>query len=239
MTGGGRRRARDPHCSSVGIRTTDDNGRAGSTRSHATDETAPVRSVELDGRRYAVHAATSTGGTVVHSVLADDADAGAGDVLAAAHTLALGGGTDVPLADLPLGTGPTWSVQDVELAGPGPDELAEALLPAWSADTLVDLMGLPAGVRAALAALADLLPASEDDEASAVQKCVARYSREGFEAAAVTAMFRAAGVVRRRRTVRRCTARFARPYAVVATVDTPAGPLPAFSGWITEPVEAG
>lgn len=194
----------------------------------------PVGAFDVDGARCAVHRAVSAGGTTVLSVIADDPGAAPADVVAAAHVLALGGGTAVPLADLPLGAGPVWSV--VEEDGVGGDT-TRALLPAWSADTEVDLQAVPSGVDAGFAALADLLPGGPDEETAALQKCVARYSREGFEAAAVTAMMRA-GAMPARGRVRHGTARFARPYAVVATVRTGAGPLPAFSGWITEPVEA-
>nr|WP_275940987.1 serpin family protein [Nocardioides zeae] len=195
----------------------------------------PVAAVEVDGARYAVHRAASSGDTTVLSVVAEDPGADPADVVAAAHRLALGGGTVVPLADLPLGEGPVWTV--VEEDGFGSDR-TDALLPAWSADTEVDLRKVPSGVDAGFAALAELLPPAPGEKSAALQKCVARYSREGFEAAAVTAMMRAASGAPIRGRVRRGTARFARPYAVVATVRTAAGPLPAFSGWITEPVEA-
>lgn len=195
----------------------------------------PVAAVEVAGARYAVHRAASSGDTTVLSVIAEHADVEPADVVAVAHTVALGGGTAVPLADLPLGEGPVWTVTEED--GFGGDR-TQALLPAWASDTEVDLLRVPAGVDAGFAALADLLPTAPTDRTGALQKCVARYSREGFEAAAVTAMMRAATGAPRRGRVRRGTARFARPYAVVATVRTEAGPLPAFSGWITEPVEA-
>ncbi|MDR6175217.1 hypothetical protein QE364_003011 [Nocardioides zeae] len=198
-------------------------------------EEHPVGAVDVDGERYAVHRAASSGDMTVLSVVAEREDAVPADVVAAAHTVALGGGTDVPLAELPLGDGPVWSV--VEEDGFGGDS-TDALLPAWATDTEVNLQQVPSGVDAAFAALADLLPTAPTDRTGAVQKCVARYSREGFEAAAVTALMRAAGGMSARGRVRHGTARFARPYAVVATVRTTAGPLPAFSGWITEPVEA-
>lgn len=207
-------------------------------RSHRSHDVAPVA---LGERRYAVHRARSEGGTEVLSVLADDPAEDAVEVLAAAHALARGEGRSVPLADLPRGEGPVWTVEETGWFSPAPPhDLTDAVLPAWEAESRVDLTALPAGVPEAVAGLAGLLPALADGKATAVQRCVARYTRTGFEAAAVTAlMMRAAGAMPSAgATVLHATARFARPYAVVAVLDSPAGRVPAFSGWVAEPAEA-
>jgi hypothetical protein len=76
------------------------------------------------------------------------------------------------------------------------------------------------------------------------QSAVASYTREGFQAAAVTAMmFPQSGHQVVRRTL---TLRFNRPYAAVAVagIDHEAGrhttarfALPVFSAWVAEPTE--
>lgn len=199
-----------------------------------------VEAVELEGRRYAAHRAASDGGTEVLSLLAEDADAEAADVIAAAHRVARGEGRVVPVADLPDGSGPVWTVVEREWLSPEePHDTSEALLPAWQSETRVDLVEAPAGMDEARRALEGLLPVLVGGDAAAVQQCVARCTRTGFEAAAVTAlMMRASAAPVPRGTVRHATARFARPFAVVATVASPAGRVPAFSGWVAEPAEA-
>jgi hypothetical protein len=118
----------------------------------------------------------------------------------------------------------------------------------------LDLLDGPTGdgFRGAGRLLADLLPAGEA-RLAARQAAVASYTREGFEAAAVTRMVVAMSgrdVVRRTLTLR-----FNRPYAAVAVAVPPAGPpgvdgthqeastaptgfvLPVFSAWVAEPTE--
>jgi len=77
----------------------------------------------------------------------------------------------------------------------------------------------------------------------AKQAAVAKYTRVGFEAAAVTAMMMMAAGVPMLREGRRRTAelRFGHPYAVVATANQPGSPwhrVPVFSAWITDPDDA-
>jgi hypothetical protein len=108
------------------------------------------------------------------------------------------------------------------------------MLPTWSARSEHDLMRPEFGFPAAVQALIALLPPDEF-RAEAKQSALARYTRTGFEAAAVTAMaIRAVAVINGR--MRSATLRFGHPYAVVARA---AGGewdgVPVFSAWITEP----
>jgi len=202
----------------------------------------------------AVHTGVATEGLRVTSVIAP-ADTPAADVLAAAHDLATRPrAARTSLFDLPLGDAPLWTITEERVRTTAPDgreERVTAVLPAWSATTEHDLdrpeLGLPAAAAAASEALGNRGPHS------AVQSAMARYSRVGFEAAAVSAMMRAAGMPMVRDGVRRTAElRFAHPYAVVAVADrpwahgwqppeatgTPWLGLPVFSAWVATPDDA-
>ncbi len=194
-----------------------------------------------------VHIAIAAGGLEVISV-AGMPDVPSARVLAAAYDLgcrhAAGGqiaGRD--LGSLSLGEHDLWSVREVTAAA---DSLA-AVLPAWSADSDNDLTAPGLGFAAAKHALVQ-----NDDPWAARQAAMARYSRTGFEAAAVSAVavMAAARLPARRRDV---VLRFGHPYAVVAFATAPRGAaattgtangggpwrgLPVFSAWVSEPEDA-
>lgn len=204
-----------------------------------------------------VHVAASADGLAVASVLAaPDADRAA--VLAAAHEVALGLqdawiAEPVSLFDLPAGVGAVGEiVEDTVTAGAARVEQGVAVLPSWRARTQLDLLrgDTAAGFAAAGEALAGLLP-PQPVRLEARQVAVASYSREGFEAAAITSMAVRAAAVREERQVPRRTLhlRFDRPYAAVAVaVRPPQGAeaaideawfgLPVFSAWVAEPAES-
>ncbi len=200
----------------------------------------------------AVHTARATDGLLVTSVAALPG-VPAPDVLAAAGRLASAIALDDPVArrslfTLPLGAAPLWEIaeQPAQTTSPdGREERCVAVLPAWSADSTHDLSDYPGlGFGAAAAALASLT-GLDPVVFEAKQAAVARYSRTGFEAAAITAMWAAGGMPRFRPGVRRTgELRFCQPYAVVAvTADqpgalTPWRGLPVFSAWITQPEDA-
>jgi hypothetical protein len=185
-----------------------------------------------------MHVATATGGLEVVSVAAMP-DVAADRVLAAAYDLAARHAAGVRIqtrdpAELPLGESPLWSVGEVTATA---DSLA-AVLPAWSASSDVDLTAPGLGFEAARNAL---VPSGDPWQAR--QAAMARYSRTGFEAAAVSAIgvalaFRAPG--KRREVV----LRFGHPYAVVAVTTEPPATvspwhaLPVFSAWVSEPEDA-
>jgi hypothetical protein len=197
----------------------------------------------------AVHAALARDGLLVASVAADP-DVPAGDVLAAAYELApaLATGGSVArrsLFDLPLGDGPLWAISERTApikSGAPREERCSAVLPAWTARSQLDLTDPGLGFAAAAHALAP------GDPWQAKQAAMARYSRTGFEAAAVTGLAVALAMrVPRTGLVRTAELRFGHPYAVVAvTVDSPGrrepGPwhgLPVFSAWVADPEDAG
>jgi hypothetical protein len=202
----------------------------------------------------AVHAARARGGLLVTSVAAAPG-VPAADVLAAAYDLGPALATGAPVArrslfDLPLGDGPQWAISErTETVKSGRDrqERCTAVLPAWSARTRLDLSDPRLGFGAAVAAL------SGGDPWQAAQSAMARYTRVGFEAAAVSAVGVALAMITPRQVlVRTAELRFGHPYAVVAvTVDPPGrgrppaggpGPwqgLPVFSAWVAEPEDAG
>jgi hypothetical protein len=198
----------------------------------------------------AVHVGRARGGLFVVSVIASP-EVPAGEVLSAGYGLAtdLALGRSVParsLFDLPLADDHLWSVRE-ELSPGGGGERCRAFLPAWEAHSRHDLADRRLGFAAAADAFGGI-----GDLWEANQAAVARYTRVGFEAAAVTAM----GILLSmpppglRRTAE---LRFCHPYAVIAVAaDDSAGRgnapsawsgrwngVPVFSAWVAEPREAG
>jgi hypothetical protein len=207
----------------------------------------------------AVHTGLAAEGLRVTSVIGPDGAAPA-SVLAAAYDIAVAAATRGPLDrrslfDLPLGEGPAWTLTEeaVQTAAPfGREEVHRVVLPAWSAESRHNLnrpeLGIPAAAAAAKRALGE--PGARHE---AAQSAMARYSRVGFEAAAVSAMAVAVGFPMPQDGLRRTAeVRFDRPYAVVAVADRPWQDgwqpntsegsawlgLPVFSAWVAEPEEA-
>jgi len=197
----------------------------------------------------AAHTARARAGLLVASVAALPA-VPAAEVIAAAHTLAIAQAVRADVArrslyDLPLGDGPLWSLRE-EMSDRAGSELCRAALPAWSANSRHDLGALDLGFGAAARAL------GRGDPWQARQAAMARYSRTGFEAAAVTGLAVAMTVIAPRRGLRRVAElRYGHPYAVVAvtldehrnraTGQIRRGPwhgIPVFSAWVAEPQEA-
>jgi hypothetical protein len=202
----------------------------------------------------AVHAASARDGLLVVSVAAA-AQVPAADVLSAAYDLgtALAVGRPVTrrsLFDLPLGDGPAWTItaERTHTAAPGGrEERCTAVLPAWSARSTLELTDPRLGFATVRHALDPI------DPWQARQAAMARYTRIGFEAGAVTALAVALSAVLGRPGVRRTAElRFGHPFAVVAVADGNAEPqdsdrtvpsspwhgLPVFSAWVADPEDA-
>jgi hypothetical protein len=208
---------------------------------------------ELAGE-VAVHAASARDGLLVVSVAAAP-QVPATSVLSAAYDLgtALAAGrplTRRSLFDLPLGDGPAWTISE-ERAGTaapgGREERCTAVLPAWSAHSTHQLTDPRLGFAPVRHALDPIHPWQ------ARQAAMARYTRIGFEAGAVTALAGALGAVAQRPGVRRTAElRFGHPFAVVAVAARNAKPqdrhrpvprspwhgLPVFSAWVADPQDA-
>ena len=206
-----------------------------------------------------VHLAGARGGLLVGSVIAADPEVAPADVLAAAHSIVIAEARTPhsvarrSLFDLPLGYGAVWAIFEEQVetkATDGREEVVTAVLPAWSADTTVDLdrqdLGLPAAARIIKQALG--LPKLIYE---AKQAAVARYTAIGFEAAAVSALAIMSSAPQLRPGYRReATLRFGHPFAVVAVASNDRGVppsgrfsspwhgLPVFSAWVSEPAEA-
>lgn len=184
-------------------------------------------------------------------------DVAPGMVLAAAYDLATAPfrAATMPrrsLFDLPLGDGPAWTITEEPARPDGtPPERWVAVLPAWSAESEHDLTDEAFGFAAAARPIIALLPPN-GYWFDARQSAVARYTRTGFEAAAVTA-FAIESALRVSVTGmnRAAEVRFGHPYAVVAVAsdarwipqrdEIAYGPwhgMPVFSAWITEPDDA-
>ncbi|MHA3701429.1 hypothetical protein ACXR2U_04535 [Jatrophihabitans sp. YIM 134969] len=193
----------------------------------------------------AVWTASTDDGLDVTSVVADPA-VPAADVLAVAHEVAVSVTTDPghtprrrSLFDLPLGATDRWEL--TEHVGPHPrSERVTARLPAWEAGSTHALLADPGtGFGAIGRALAARTGGPEVD---AVQAALARFGREGFEAAAVTAVAgRAAASGREDGPQRHATLLFGHPYAVVATaggwrqedLHSPWFGMPVFAAWVS------
>ncbi len=201
--------------------------------------------------RVVVHTADAEGLQVTSVIAAHDV--APPDVLAATHQICVAwaaGNALVPsvsLFDLPLGDHPLWTI--AEQHAPKRGEYVEALLPAWHADSTHDLCRTPELAFVAAAQSLQVLAGLGGDIAAA-QRAVARYGRRGFEAAAVTALAVSLGLTSSPPPgpYRTATARFAHPYAVVATTrgrneprhgrNDPWHGLPVFAAWITRPDDA-
>jgi hypothetical protein len=182
-----------------------------------------------------VHAATAAGGLLVVSVGARP-DIRAGRVLALAHDLGgrLVTGARVErrnLADLPPGEETLWDLREVMAEA----DSCSAVLPAWSASSRHSLTDPALGFAAAKRGLVP-----DPDPWDARQAAMARYTRTGFEAAAVTGLAVAMSF-RPPALHRHAELRFGHPYAVVALVQDDRSPwhgLPVFSAWVAEPENA-
>jgi hypothetical protein len=202
----------------------------------------------------AVHAASARDGLLVVSVAAAP-EILAPDVLSAAYDLAtaLAAGHPLPrrsLFDLPLGEGHAWTITEehTSTAAPsGKEERCTTVLPAWSAHSTHQLTDPGLGFATVRRALDPI------DPWDARQAAMARYTRIGFEAGAVTSLAIALSAVAQRPGVRRTAElRFGHPFAVAAVAADNATPpdshppvprspwlgLPVFSAWVTDPEDA-
>jgi hypothetical protein len=202
----------------------------------------------------AVHAASARDGLVVASVAAAPM-VPAADVLSAAYDLATALAAGDLLArrslfDLPAGEGPAWTITEEQVftsALGGREEQYTAILPAWSAYSTHQLTDPRLGFATVRHALDPI------DPWEAKQAAMARYTRIGFEAGAVTSLALTLGAIARRPGIRRTAQlRFGHPYAVVAVTAGNAQPrdrdhlvprspwhgLPVFSAWVTDPQDA-
>jgi hypothetical protein len=207
----------------------------------------------------AVHLARAQGGLLVGSVIAADEGAPPSKVLGIAHEIVVaeaqeaGRTPHASLFDVPLGEEQVWSISEeaVETTNRnGREERFVTVLPAWTAETKLDLGAESLGFPAAARLLAKAFDRT-DWHFAARQSAVARYSAIGFEAAAVTGLMMTMSAPRSRPGVRRnARVRFAHPYAVVAAAsEEMTGTasklvprvwhgLPIFSAWVSEPSAA-
>jgi hypothetical protein len=206
----------------------------------------------------AVHVAGAKGGLRVVSVIAAEHVAPS-DVLGAAYRVAtdlvallrhgrsqLFGCRVCSLFDLPLAEELRWVITEepaTVMDADGREEKYCTTLPAWSAQTRLDLTGVSVGFPAAASALMDAL-GLHGGPSAALQSTAARFSTVGFEAASITALDVVMGQPIFRAGIRRSAhLRFGHPYAVVAVTTAPDtgialwNGLPVFSAWITQPDE--
>lgn len=200
--------------------------------------------VESDVGLVAGFSARSQGGLVVTSVVADPAAEPAA-VLDATHRIAIAVAAGEPpkarsLFDLPLGDGPAWRISEARVSSPG-DERYEARLPAWEGQSDHDLLAAAdVGFGEAVSLIFSLLPPASY-LADARQSAIARYTREGFEAAAITSVgVRASAMWADQHDRRTARIEFTRPHAVVAATEGDGhwDGLPVFAAWVAQAVPA-
>jgi hypothetical protein len=144
---------------------------------HQVLRSAPTHRVHLvdteAAGRVAVHVAGSADGLDVTSVIADE-DVSPAAVIAAAHEVACGRRPALSLFDVPLGGGHAWVLTEQDalvVAADGRQESSEAVLPAWHAETDLDLLATPdLGFGDAAAALIGLLRPGGGYTAEATQR---------------------------------------------------------------------
>lgn len=204
-----------------------------------------------------VHAARSSGNDLLVVSVITAPDTPPPVVLAVAHDAAiwLHNPAVAPhiaaqsLFDLPLSDIGWLAVTQEDTASGGRSESFDALLPAWTCESKLQLDQIPeSGAAVALRVITELLELGPADT-DAVQVAKASFTRLGFEAAAVSAFsFAPTGMAPSPGVSRHAELRFGHPYAVVALALDPGDPsrgvpagawdgLPAFSAWITEPGE--
>ncbi|HKC27834.1 MAG TPA: hypothetical protein VKB75_07460, partial [Jatrophihabitans sp.] len=190
------------------------------------------------------HTARSLHGLFVTSVVAD-AGAAPTAVLEVAQRVAIAVAAGDPpesrsLFELPLGDGAAWRISESMTSSPG-RERYEVRLPAWEAQSDHQLLENPElGFREAVSVLLSLLPPAQY-QADAKQRAMARYTREGFEAAAVTAAgVRVSAIWADEHRQRSARIEFTRPHAVVAATSGSGhwDGLPVFAAWVTQAVPA-
>ena len=185
--------------------------------------TAGRSSTRPPGRWRSHTAASRDDDLVVVSVIADPSFSAA-EVLDLAHPIAIAAVRDeelpgrIPLWDLPLGNGHSWRLAEhpTERRDPRPERY-EVVLPAWSVESTFDLLSdARFGFVAAAHAVMSMFP-SEGLLPKAVQAAVARYTRTGFEAAALTVLAMRMSAGPPKNFVKRVAQlEFTHPYAVVA-----------------------
>jgi hypothetical protein len=200
----------------------------------------------------AVHAARARGGLLVVSVAAAP-EIAAAEVMSAAYQVGTALAADRPLTrrslfDLPLGEAPAWTIREESAETEAPDRREErytAVLPAWSAHSTHELEDPRLGFAMVRHALDPI------DPWAARQAAMARYTRVGFEAGAVSGLGVMLSMPFYRPGVRRTAElRFGHPFAVVAVCDAehpfryppaPRSPwhgLVVFSAWVADPEDA-
>jgi Serpin (serine protease inhibitor) len=228
------------------------------------------------GRRAMIVDTQAAGPVAVHhAVAAEDLTviSASGDpgvsreaMLDAAHEVAAYARVDSPipacsLFDLPLGVGHSWQIAEREIptdqAGRRVERIAGASMPAWRAESRVDLQASALfGSAPALETMRQLIGPRPDDLPEAVQAAVASFTRYGFEAAAVTTFGLRTSARREPEqtgTERTAILRFDHPYAAIAIAGRPTPlrmpgqmaeqrtaftGLPLFTAWVHEPQEA-
>ena len=206
----------------------------------------------------AAHVALSVEGLRVCSVIADPSRPAAAVQAAALQVaqLATNEPTEAvraPLADLPLGDQPGWSVHETACSPGEQDEVTNVVLPTWTASNSLDLASADLGFHEIASGFVSLFADHTIAPVAAQQVAFASYRRTGFEAAALgTAMTLGASEWNTRARRREATLRFGHPYAVVATTSQPQSArgrradrfdpdawlgLPVYCAWITDPDE--
>lgn len=222
-------------------------------------ESHDVHLAQVEHETYGVHVGRSDDGLVVVSVIGEE-DQTSSEVLEAAHEIGIdyvlrgGHQNRVDLRTVPT-EGTYWHTTtrtETRMGGNGYVQDGEALLVSWESETRRDLGDPVLGIsQVAGDVLGHMFNTLDPVDVEAVQVAKASYHKEGFRAAAVSALgFRAGAAFQSVETeVRTLHLRYNRPYAVVAfttqsydySARTVRGKewhgVPVFGAWVTKAVE--
>jgi hypothetical protein len=208
---------------------------------HSPKDALYQRIVDTTDGAVAVHAMVSSNADMLVVSVIGDPDIAGDAVLGHAHRIAVALARGEPVAgerslfDLPLGAGHSWVLEERREARSHRSEQFDIVLPTWSANSTHRLLelGVP-GFRAAAEALRTMIDGAGTD---AAQVAMAKYTRTGFKAAAVTGFAVATAIATRpaMHTVRHARIEFGHPYAAVAVATGAQGAwrgVPLFSAWV-------
>jgi hypothetical protein len=197
-----------------------------------------TRIYEIDGEVFVSYTRTDEGRDFgVTSVIAVNPDLSSTTVILTAEEIVAGvhgsGELVKTFAERAgLTSSPVLSLVEKE----GTSDYIVVSVPAWSADATHNLGSLPG----AMGSVGEVVPDSSGAGVAGVQRAYAKYDKNGFEAAAVTALSRA-GAFPQRRTVLATEVAFVHPYAVVAHSQNTHSQwlgMPVFTAWVKEAEEA-
>lgn len=187
------------------------------------------------GEKFAV-VSNSGSGLLVHSVIAENENLTEAQVLEVATMIARSDENIALVPTMDLVDSKLWTVEDIDMVS---RDIYISYLPAWEAETSTDIVGLGFPIKEAAEAFTGQ---NSNDNVDMAQTAKAKFNKNGFEAAAVTAVMVTRTAMPARGLHKKVTTKFKHSYAVVASAFNArphhAGEenwnyLPVFTSWVT------